>query len=77
MMDVCDYERAIVLAQRKRVRLQHDGSDCGPTPWDSALQAAYGKRRLMIHEEFVLDDVLGKYRDKAVGSRGGTRYGVD
>ena len=63
MMDARDYERAISLAERNRVRLRRDDGDCGPTSWDSVLQAAYQRRRLMVHEEFVLGDVLGKYRE--------------
>ena len=61
MMDAADYERAIGLAERNRVRLPRDGGDCGPTPWDSALQTAWQDRQRVVHEEFVLDDVLGKY----------------
>lgn len=63
MMDARDYERAVSSAERRRVGLRRDGSDCGPTPWDSALRVTYQRRRLMVHEEFVLEDVLGKYRD--------------
>ena len=59
MMDARAYEHAIDLAARRHVRLERDAKDCGPTPWDSALQAAYEERRLMVHEEFVLEDVLG------------------
>ena len=77
MMAVRDYERAITLAKRNRVRLQRDSGACGPTPWDNALQTAYEKRRVMIHEEFVLDDVLGAYCEKAANWRGRTRYGTN
>ncbi len=63
MMDARNYERAIGLAERNRVRLRRDGTGCGPTPWDSALQAVYRGRRLMVHEEFILEDVLGKYHE--------------
>ena len=63
MMNALDYERAIRLAERNRVRLRRAVDDCGATPWDNALQAAYQRRRLIIHEEFVLDDVLGKFQE--------------
>ena len=61
MMDARAYEHAIDLAARRHVRLERDAKDCGPTPWDSALQAVYEERRLMVHEEFVLEDVLGRF----------------
>ena len=61
MMDARAYEHAIDLAARRHVRLERDAKGCGPTPWDSALQAAYEERRLMVHEEFVLEDVLDRF----------------
>lgn len=58
MMDTPNYEDAIRLAEQTDVRLEPDSKDCGATPWDPTLQAVFGSRRLIVHEEFVLDDVL-------------------
>ena len=61
MMDSTDYEDAIRLAERTDVRLEVDSKDCGTTPWDPALQAVFESRRLVIHEELVLDGVLDDF----------------
>lgn len=63
-MSALDYEYAINLAERTDVRLETDQSDCGPTPWDPALQEVFEHRRLAVHEEFVLDMVLDEFCDK-------------
>lgn len=62
MMDAPDYEAAIDLARQAGIRLDRDANDCGETPWDPDLQAAFDRRRRqIIHEEFVLDNVLGRF----------------
>ncbi len=61
MMDSSDYEDAIRLAEQTDVRLEPDPKDCGATPWDPTLQAVFGYRRLIVHEEFVLDHVLDEF----------------
>ena len=58
LMDASDYEDAVRLAEQTDVRLEPSGKDCGATPWDPALQATFESHRLIVHEEFVLDDVL-------------------
>ena len=58
MMDAADYTEAVRLAQVNGVRLERDTRDCGATPWDPSLQAAFECERFVIHEEFVLDSVL-------------------
>ena len=60
MMDASNYENAISLASGNRVHLEHDTRGCGPTPWDPRLEAAFDNRRLIVHEEFVLDGVLNE-----------------
>ena len=57
-MDAKDYQEAVSRAERDGVRLDRDPKGCGPTPWDPALEELFGTRRLIIHEEFVLDPVL-------------------
>lgn len=57
-MDALDYQEAVTRAERDGVRLDGDSRACGPTPWDSALGELFGARKLIIHEEFVLDRVL-------------------
>ena len=61
MMGAADYEDAVRLAETSGVRLEDDPRDCGPTPWDPMLSEAFGRRRLIIHEEFLLDIVLDKF----------------
>lgn len=63
-MSAPDYEHAIQLAERADVQLESDQSGCGPTPWDPALREVFDHRRLVIHEEFVLDTVLNEFCDK-------------
>lgn len=57
-MDARDYHTAVEQAERDGVRLDRDVRGCGPTPWDSALEDLFEAHRLIVHEEFVLDDVL-------------------
>ncbi|MYA73687.1 MAG: DUF2399 domain-containing protein [Acidimicrobiaceae bacterium] len=58
MMDADDYNDAVRFAEVNGVRLERDTRDCGATPWDPNLQAAFECERFVIHEEFVLDSVL-------------------
>ena len=67
MMDASDYRQAVRSAERNGVRLDGDTRDCGATPWDPALKVAFNDARLMVHEEFVLDDVLSGFAHMAVG----------
>ena len=67
MMDASDYRHAVRIAERNGVRLDRDAKDCGPTPWDPPLEAAFSEARLIVHEEFVLDDVLSGFAHMAVG----------
>ena len=57
-MNASDYENAIALAAETDVPLEIDTGNCGPTPWDPTLQKVFTDRRLIIHEEFVIDTVL-------------------
>lgn len=58
MMDASDYEAAIDLAEAAGIRRDRDPDDCGNTPWDPQLREVFGRRRYIIHEEFVVDTVL-------------------
>lgn len=65
MMDAPDYEAAIDGAELAGIRLGHDAHDCGDTPWDPDLQAAFQRRdQRIIHEEFILDSVLDSFSEK-------------
>lgn len=64
-MDALDYQEAVTRAERDGVRLDRDSKVCGPTPWDSALEELFGTRRLVVHEEFVLDPVLDDFLQSA------------
>ena len=67
-MDAKDYQEAVSRAERDDVRLDRDSKACGPTPWDSALEELFGTRRLIVHEEFVLDPVLDNFLQSASSS---------
>ncbi len=58
MMDASHYESAVQLAVRSGVTLPRSTKGCGPTPWDPRLESAFDDHRLIVHEEFMLDDVL-------------------
>lgn len=65
MMDALDYEAALDRAEQAGIRLGHDSNDCGDTPWDPDLQAAFQRRdQRIIHEEFILDSVLDSFSEK-------------
>ena len=64
-MDAEDYEEAVSQAERGGVRLDRDSRGCGPTPWDAALEDLFDTRRLIVHEEFVLDRVLDGFPQSA------------
>ena len=62
MMDARDYEAALDRAEQAGIRLVQDSNDCGDTPWDPDLQAAFQRRgQRIIHEEFILDSVLDQF----------------
>ena len=65
MMRASDYEAAVDRAEEAGIRLDHDPYDCGETPWDPDLQAAFNRLRRQVHEEFVLDSVLGRFSEEA------------
>ena len=62
-MGAKDYQQAVSRAESNGVRLDRDPRACGPTPWDPALEELFGARRLIVHEEFLLDELLGQVLD--------------
>ena len=61
LMDLSDYRDAIGSAELKGVQLHSDSKDCGSTPWDPRLEAGFNSERLIIHEEYIVDRVLGEF----------------
>lgn len=53
------YVAACDRAARFEVDLPVDDDPCGPTPWDPLLESEFARRRQIVHEELVLDDLLG------------------
>ena len=53
---------AVVAAGRERFG-KVDG-ECGYTPWDPKLRDAFNRRRLIVHEEFLLDHLLDHLLDE-------------
>ena len=64
-MDAKDYREAVSRAERDGVRLDRDSKGCGPTPWDVALEEVFSTRKLIVHEEFVLDRALDDFPQSA------------
>ena len=58
-MDTASYERAVTAATAERVELPIDPSDPGPTPWDESLREVFRASGRVVHEERLLDDLLG------------------
>ncbi len=58
-MDTASYESAVTAAAAQRVELPIDPSDPGPTPWDESLREVFRASRRVVHEERLLDDLLG------------------
>ena len=67
MMDAQDYRNAVNRAESGGVRLERDTKGCGPTPWDPTLEEEFESQRFIVHEEFLLDEVLGEFRQMALG----------
>ncbi len=67
MMGARDYRDAVTRAENGGTRLERDTKNCGPTPWDPTLEEEFNTRRLIVHEEFLLDEVLGEFRQMALG----------
>jgi len=61
MMGAGQYADAVRQAAQSDVPLMSESADCGPTPWDPRLQGAFNHHRLIVHEEFVLNDVLTRF----------------
>jgi len=61
MMTARDYRSAIDRATEGGVRLEKDTKACGPTPWDPPLEPTFNRSRQIVHEEFLLDDVLDAF----------------
>lgn len=58
-MDVKDYESAVDDALSNGVELPQDDTDPGPTPWDEQLRDVFRARGRIVHEERLLDELLG------------------
>lgn len=67
MMGARDYRDAVTRAELDGVRLERDTKGCGPTPWDPMLEEVFDAQRLIVHEEYLLDEVLGEFRQMALG----------
>lgn len=58
-MSVTDYLEAIDTARKDGIVLPVDEAPPGPTPWDPDLRAVFRQHRLIVHEERLLDELLG------------------
>lgn len=55
-MDRADYREAVLSAE---LELPTADRPAGPTPWDPDLQTEFNRRRRVVHEERLLDRILG------------------
>ena len=62
-MDTASYERPVTAATTERIELPTDPSDPSPTPWDKSLREVFRARGRVVHEERILDDLLGNAKD--------------
>ncbi|MGH3669610.1 MAG: DUF2399 domain-containing protein, partial [Pseudonocardiaceae bacterium] len=60
-MSAQDYRDALADASAVGVELPRDPATAPPTPWDPALAVAFDEHRAVVHEERVMDDVLGAH----------------
>lgn len=60
-MDADDYDAAVAAArQSPGASPSATGpGECGPTPWDPGLEARFATERIVVHEELLIDDLLG------------------
>ena len=58
-MDVASYRAAVEAAVAAGVELPVETRPVGPTPWDPALRDAVAEVGCIVHEERLLDDLLG------------------
>ncbi len=66
LMGARHYLAAIRRAENGGTRLERDAKGCGPTPWDTTLQEVFDTQPLIVHEEFVLDEVLSEFQHMAL-----------
>ncbi len=57
-MDMQDYLRAVDFADRSGTRLPTESRPVPVTPWSPALREAVRRRRRIVHEELLLDELL-------------------
>ncbi len=58
-MTATDYLAAVARAEVAHVTLLRDAASSPATPWDPALQAAFERERKIVHEERLIDELLG------------------
>jgi len=58
-MTAADYRAAVAEAERDAVELPAEHRRPGPTPWDPELAIAVSELRRVVHEERLLDELLG------------------
>ena len=60
-MSTPDYLEALAEASAAGIELPRDAAAAPTTPWDPALAVAFDRHRAVVHEERVMDDVLGAH----------------
>ena len=59
------YRAALAAAVRDDVALPDDAAHVPGTPWDPELAEAFATHRLVVHEERVMDEILGTHATDA------------
>lgn len=68
MMSAADYLGAVHRADIRGVPLPHESATVGPTPWDPSLEEEFDEHRRIVHEEFVVVEVLRQFGARFSGS---------
>ena len=71
-MSALAYRGALARAQTDMLELLADTGEPGPTPWDPSPSVEFVARRLVIHEEYLIDELfekLGKLLGRLAPSR--------
>ncbi len=66
-MSAVAYSDALAVADSEGVVLPSDSGSVPETPWDPDLAVAFARRRLVVHEERLMDEVLAAHANAESG----------
>lgn len=69
-MGAADYRDAVQHAEHRAVELPRDPAPAPATPWDLELATEFDRRRAVVHEERVMDELLTEHVNSADAANG-------